>query len=1073
MRWMYLVRLTLVSWLVTLSHTLGAVQASPIQPDGTTATQVQGNQIVPVGAGTVRGTNLYHSFDRFHVNPEGAVFGTGASSVNGTQIQNILNRVTGGDPSVILGTLQSRQAFPNANLWLMNPNGLVFGAGARLDVGGSFFGTTATGIGFANGDIFQAVKDASFSAGQPQTLRFGVATPAPLVNEGSLQAKGVYLSGGTVLSTGQVTGEQVSVLAAAGGSQVELRSPDAVLGLAVQTAVVPTDWQGRIAELPDLAQQLTGPVSPLATPGTAVVAGEIQGQRVGVFGERVAVTGDIQAPQGTVHIGGNFQGRGPAPNAAQALVTGQIDVSAEERGHGGEAVIWSDRTTQFTGQIAARGGANSGDGGLVEVSSKGYLDFQGAVDTRAPQGQTGTLLLDPTTISVVASPPANATLGNAANFANPNSDGSESRILNTLINGATSNVELQASEFVFISAPINITASGIGLTARAGNGITVDANITTNNGNLLFSAGNDPIVPPTPVQSGVAFSDGVEIATNGGSFTVNGRNNDSDIAVRFNGSSSGIQVLTSGGNIAINGIPSLNNIGGVSAGNTTLNSGGGTIAIAGQGSEGIGFFNSQVTSEAGNITFNGTGTDGQGILLSGTSLTTTTGNVTAIGEGGGVFLNSDGIVLETGSVQSGSGNLTFTGTSNGTNFGGNGIQLQNMTVATGGTGTLQMLGTGSIDNVASKGISLGSGSLVRTQNGNLELQGVGRSSGGNSDGVGVAVGATVTTTGSGEVQVEGEAVNGLGVLVGGTLSTANQKIDLQAPSGGIGITGTLNSGTGEVVLAANNSLSVAGSVNTTNTVTIAPLLSGRGISLGVFLPNTLQVGTLSGLGAGIEELVFNSGTGIITSNGFSVTPNVRFRGSEFRTEGAATVGSRGIVVDSPARLATNLQATDDIELRGNVVIAQTAVTVQSGAGGIEITGNVNGATAGANNLTLNALAVNLSGNLGAGTRLGNVAVGSGGTVLLNQVQSTSLSVSTPQNITVAGAVNTNGIGGVSLTGGAIAIQQELTATGGGGLSVNNTGTLTVASSAPVTVAGNLTQAGGGNVQVAGSLRASG
>ncbi|MGQ9866095.1 MAG: two-partner secretion domain-containing protein [Pseudanabaenaceae cyanobacterium] len=166
MRWTYLVRLTLVSWLATLSYTLGAgmAAASPIQPDGTTATQVQGNQVVPVGAGTVRGNNLYHSFDRFNVNPEGAVFGTGAASVNGAQIQNILNRVTGGDPSVILGTLQSRQAFPNANLWLMNPNGLVFGAGARLDVGGSFFGTTATGIGFANGDVLRAVKETAFSA---------------------------------------------------------------------------------------------------------------------------------------------------------------------------------------------------------------------------------------------------------------------------------------------------------------------------------------------------------------------------------------------------------------------------------------------------------------------------------------------------------------------------------------------------------------------------------------------------------------------------------------------------------------------------------------------------------------------------------------------------------------------------------------------------------------------------------------------------------------------------------------------------------------------------------------------
>ncbi|NJK60062.1 MAG: filamentous hemagglutinin N-terminal domain-containing protein [Oscillatoriales cyanobacterium SM2_1_8] len=467
MPWQYRVQWVLIAWLASLLPAAIA-QASPLQPDGSTATQVQGHQIVPVGAGTVRGNNLYHSFDRFNVNPEGAVFGTGTSSVNGAQIQNILNRVTGSDPSVILGTLQSRQAFPNANLWLMNPNGLVFGAGARLEVGGSFFGTTATGIGFANGDIFQAVKDASFSASTPQSLHFGVATPAPLVNEGHLQAQGVYLSGGTVLSTGQVTGEQVSVLAAPGGSQVELRSPDAVLGLAVQAGAVPTNWQGRIAELPELAQQLTGPGSPLATPGTAVVAGNVEGQRVGVFGERVAVTGDIRAPQGTVHLGGNVSGSGPAPNAAQTLVTGQIDVSAGDTGNGGEVVIWGDRTAQFSGRIAARGGTTGGDGGLVEVSSPDYLDFQGEVDTRAPQGQTGTLLLDPTDIRVVLNPPAAGNLTNVANFANPNTDGPESRILSGLINAATSNVELQATNDIIFDASVAIAAAGISLTAGPG-----------------------------------------------------------------------------------------------------------------------------------------------------------------------------------------------------------------------------------------------------------------------------------------------------------------------------------------------------------------------------------------------------------------------------------------------------------------------------------------------------------------------------------------------------------------------------------------------------------------------------
>ena len=72
--------------------------------------------------------------------------------------------------------------------------------------------------------------------------------------------------------------------------------------------------------------------------------------------------------------------------------------------------MWSDRITRYAGRINARGGPQWGDGGLVEVSGKRWLevsgkrwlDFTGHVDTRAPKGRAGTLLLDPTDIRIVA-----------------------------------------------------------------------------------------------------------------------------------------------------------------------------------------------------------------------------------------------------------------------------------------------------------------------------------------------------------------------------------------------------------------------------------------------------------------------------------------------------------------------------------------------------------------------------------------------------------------------------------------------------------------------------------------------
>ena len=101
-----------------------------------------------IDGGAVRGGNLFHSFQKFNIDEgRGAYFSNPGNSVN------ILTRVTGGNVSEILGTLG---VLGNANLFLINPNGIVFGPNARLDIGGSFFATTADGILFENGLEFAA-----------------------------------------------------------------------------------------------------------------------------------------------------------------------------------------------------------------------------------------------------------------------------------------------------------------------------------------------------------------------------------------------------------------------------------------------------------------------------------------------------------------------------------------------------------------------------------------------------------------------------------------------------------------------------------------------------------------------------------------------------------------------------------------------------------------------------------------------------------------------------------------------------------------------------------------------------
>src|SRR4028118_255141 len=107
-----------------------------------------------IEGGAARGVNLFHSFREFNVGE-----GRGAYFANPNGIANIFTRVTGGNPSNILGTLGVQG---NANLFLLNPQGIVFGSNARLDLRGSFFASSADSIVFNHG--FE------FSSANPQTV---------------------------------------------------------------------------------------------------------------------------------------------------------------------------------------------------------------------------------------------------------------------------------------------------------------------------------------------------------------------------------------------------------------------------------------------------------------------------------------------------------------------------------------------------------------------------------------------------------------------------------------------------------------------------------------------------------------------------------------------------------------------------------------------------------------------------------------------------------------------------------------------------------------------------------------
>jgi len=129
----------LVSAQITPDSTLGS-ESSTVQRNGA-SDQING--------GAIRGINLFHSFLEFNVGD-----GQSAYFTNLPGIENIFSRVTGGRPSTISGTLG---VLGNANLFLINPKGIIFGQGANLDLQGSFLATTASQINFADGTQFSTL----------------------------------------------------------------------------------------------------------------------------------------------------------------------------------------------------------------------------------------------------------------------------------------------------------------------------------------------------------------------------------------------------------------------------------------------------------------------------------------------------------------------------------------------------------------------------------------------------------------------------------------------------------------------------------------------------------------------------------------------------------------------------------------------------------------------------------------------------------------------------------------------------------------------------------------------------
>ncbi|MDY6785808.1 MAG: DUF4347 domain-containing protein [Cyanobacteriota bacterium] len=295
-------------------------------PDGTrTVIQHNGNTYTITG-GTQAGTNLFHSFSELGLSPSEI-----ANFLSAPNIQNILGRVTGGNPSLIQGLLQVTGG--NSNLLLMNPAGIVFTQGATLNLPGSFIATTADAIGFENG-TFSATGNNNTQTllSAPNQFIFAGNNNGSIVNAAQLEVSqgNLALIGSSVINTGTLTtpNGNITITAVPDSQAIRINQDGMVLGLEIAPSNLDSGIAGtdipRLLTDPNLQDatgvsvgandelRLTGSNITLETPGNVTLAGKVQGNHI-----HLAAAGDVNPIGNPESLIRTHSGQYSAPTVTQ------------------------------------------------------------------------------------------------------------------------------------------------------------------------------------------------------------------------------------------------------------------------------------------------------------------------------------------------------------------------------------------------------------------------------------------------------------------------------------------------------------------------------------------------------------------------------------------------------------------------------------------------------------------------------------------------------------------------------------------------------------------------------------
>ncbi|MES9899268.1 MAG: filamentous hemagglutinin N-terminal domain-containing protein [Sedimenticola sp.] len=524
----------------------------------------------------------------------------------------VLNRILDQNPSQIFGSIEA-----NGRVFLSNPNGIIFGASATVNVGSLL----ATGLDMSSADFM----DGRYEMGLADGESAGV-----VINRGIISAAtggSVTLVGGAVSNEGLIIADVGYVNLAAGrkavvdfrgDGSIRFQVDEAVLdnpvgldsavnnsgeiraeggqvllsGNAAQdvfTRVVNNDGVIRAGRIDDSGGtiRLVGSGGDVYNSGTLdASSGNGQGGDIDVLGDRVAIIGDAlidasgSTGGGNVRIGGDYQGANPdVQNASHTVVSSNavIEADATDTGNGGRVIVWADELTKFHGSISARGGENGGEGGFVETSGH-ILETAGAV-VRAD-----TWLLDPTDVTVSNSASAGGTFDSGdPDTWTPTASGSNVQVSDiTTALGNGTNVTITTAYVPATNEAGDITVQSDILVADLGAEVTLrfeaDGDFTTNNNvdikatgtgsglNVEIVANDDGLT--TGGKAGGAVSIGGDIETLGGDFSSTGTSTfatgDAD------------SIVTAGGNVTINH-------GGTVSFGDPVNAGAGAVALTAGG----------------------------------------------------------------------------------------------------------------------------------------------------------------------------------------------------------------------------------------------------------------------------------------------------------------------------------------------------------------------------------------------------------------------------------------------------------------------------------------------------------